>query len=118
MGSHGRTHRRLPDLSDAELEEELGQAAEEMARRLGERPAGFAYPYGGVNQRVSSRASEHYRWACTTVLRAVERESNPLLLPRIDAWYLRNPHRLGTWGSATFRTWIWMHRQARRARGH
>jgi peptidoglycan/xylan/chitin deacetylase (PgdA/CDA1 family) len=118
LGAHTRTHPRLTGLGDPELEAELGLAAEEMEQRLGERPAAVAYPYGAVDQRIAGAASRWYRWGCTTELRTLRAAEAPLRLPRLDAWYLRDPARLAAWGGQGFLAWLWCRRQARRLRGH
>jgi peptidoglycan/xylan/chitin deacetylase (PgdA/CDA1 family) len=118
LGGHTRTHPRLPALSTPAIEEELGRAAEELERRLGRRPTAFAYPYGAVDGRTGELAARWYRLACTTELRGLGAAENPLRLPRLDAWYLRNPRRLAGFGSRRFRAWAWGRRQARRLRSH
>ena len=118
LAAHSRTHPRLTALPPAELEAELLGAADEMERRLGARPAGLAYPYGAVDRAVAAGAARCYRWACTTELRELAPNETPWRLPRVDAWYLRNPARLAAFGTARFRAWLWMRRQARRLRGH
>jgi peptidoglycan/xylan/chitin deacetylase (PgdA/CDA1 family) len=52
FGVHGRTHARLPALSQAALHFEVCQSADELASLLGSRPISFAYPYGDVNEVV------------------------------------------------------------------
>lgn len=118
VGAHTKTHPRLPELGEIALEEELASAAEEIARRLGDRPAGLAYPYGAVDERVARLAASHYQWACTTELRTLDGRDSLMRLPRIDAWYLRGPLGLAPWGSRRFRSWIWGRGQGRRIRGH
>jgi peptidoglycan/xylan/chitin deacetylase (PgdA/CDA1 family) len=118
LGAHTRTHPRLTRVDVPTLEAELGLAAEEMERRLGERPATVAYPYGAVDERIAGAAARWYRWGCTTELRPLDSREEPLRLPRLDAWYLRDPARLAAWGSRGFRAWIWCRRQARGLRGH
>ncbi|HEV8612595.1 MAG TPA: polysaccharide deacetylase family protein [Gemmatimonadales bacterium] len=118
LGAHTRTHPRLTALDQPALEAELGQAAEELERRLGARPEGLAYPYGDVNEQVVGAAAQWYRTACTTELRPLGPDETRLRLPRIDAWYLRDAARLESFGSRRFRAWLWARRQARRLRGH
>jgi peptidoglycan/xylan/chitin deacetylase (PgdA/CDA1 family) len=56
IGSHTRTHPRLTQLTDAELELELAGSREECARRLGRECLTIAYPYGDVDERVADAA--------------------------------------------------------------
>lgn len=116
FGAHTRTHPHLPALSSDQVEDEMSSASSDMQRHLGERPRGFAYPYGALDARVSQTAARHYAWSCTTELRSLRREEPRELLPRLDAWYFKNPNRLHQWGSPEFRAWIWARRQGRRVR--
>ncbi len=118
LGAHTRTHPRLTGLDEAALETELGRAAEEIERRVGERPNSLAYPYGAVDPRIAGAAARWYRCACTTELRPLKPGDAPHRLPRLDAWYLRDPRRLASFGSRRFLAWIWGRRQARRLRSH
>lgn len=116
LGAHTRTHTRLSRCGPAELQDELAGAAEEMQRRLGERPRGMAYPYGDVDASVARAAAACYTWACTTELHPLRAASPHSRLPRLDAWYFRDPTRLPRWGSVPFRGWLWSRRQARTIR--
>ena len=115
IGAHTRTHQRLTG-AGTDLVAELRGAAEEIERELGARPAGFAYPYGAFNRRVARAAASEYRWACTTEFQPVRSASDPLALPRLVAWYFRDPCLLETWGTARFRAWMWTRSQGRAAR--
>ncbi len=117
LGAHTRTHPRLTDVEGLALEDELAGAVAELKRRLGgEGPDGLAYPYGAVEAHVLRAAASSYRWACTTELRPLGAAESPFRLPRLDAWYLRDPGRLAEWGSPEFRAWLWCRRQGRRLR--
>lgn len=116
LGAHTRTHPRLTRLEGARLEAELAGAAAEMEGRLGAPPCGLAYPYGDVDDRVVRAAMTWYPWACTTELRPLGETESRHRLPRLDAWYFRNPARLALWGSPRFRAWLWCRRQGRRVR--
>lgn len=116
LGAHTRTHPHLSRCGAAELQAELVLGAEEMQRRLGERPRGLAYPYGDVDSRVAEAAAADYGWACTTEFRPLSTLDALSRLPRLDAWYFRDPARLARWGSAGFRGWLWSRRQARAVR--
>ena len=54
IGHHSVSHWHMPDLSDAELEEELERASARFAAELGTVPTLFAYPYGEFGQREIS----------------------------------------------------------------
>ena len=114
--SHTRTHRRLPTLSDAELEEELEGSAADILAETGSRPRWLAYPFGAADARVAARTVSAYAHACTTTLRPLAPREQPMWLPRIDAWYLRAPLRRAGWGTPVFRALLGFRRLVRAAR--
>jgi peptidoglycan/xylan/chitin deacetylase (PgdA/CDA1 family) len=116
IGSHTRTHPRLAGLEPGRLEDELAESAASLEHRLGRRPGWLAYPYGSVDPAVTAAARRHYRGGVTTEHREVRAGDDRLRLPRLDAYYFRNADGLDRWGSATFRSGVWLRRQARRAR--
>jgi len=116
IASHTRSHRRLPDIESASLEDELCGSAERIEAELGTRPRGLAYPYGAVDDRTAAAAERTYDWACTTELRPLSPDEPPCLLPRLDMYYFRERGRLEQWGSGLFRKRIWLRANARRLR--
>ena len=116
VASHTRSHRRLPQLEAASLEDELGGSADRIEAELGTRPQGLAYPYGSVDDRTAAVAAQVYHWACTTELRPLRPEEPRCLLPRLDMYYFRERGRLEQWGSRLFRKRIWLRANARRLR--
>jgi hypothetical protein len=65
---------------------------------------------------VAERARSHYDGAVTTEYRPLASADDPILLPRLDAWYFRRPDAFAGWGTVGFRRSIWARGQARRAR--
>ena len=116
IGSHTRTHRRLEGLDRARLVDEIEGSAEDIETRLGERPEGFAYPYGSLDDAAEAVVSSTYGWGCTTELAVLERTSPPHRLPRLDAYYYRRPGQLESWATPTFRARLGVRRAARDAR--
>jgi peptidoglycan/xylan/chitin deacetylase (PgdA/CDA1 family) len=57
IGSHTRTHPRLPDLDDRALTAELRASRHECATALGRRCDAVAYPYGALDARVVAAAA-------------------------------------------------------------
>jgi peptidoglycan/xylan/chitin deacetylase (PgdA/CDA1 family) len=112
--AHTRTHAHLPSLSPDAVAEEMEGSAEDLERELGVRPAGFAYPYGALSPVAVERARTCYSWAVTARLDSLSRDDPPHRLPRLDAYYYRDPRRLSAWGSARFLGHLWI-RQAGRA---
>jgi peptidoglycan/xylan/chitin deacetylase (PgdA/CDA1 family) len=89
LGAHTVTHPHLPRIDPAEAESELRQSRMEIEHRTGARVTAFAYPYGEWNPALRAAAACHFKVACTTELRFVEDGADPLLLPRLDTYYLR-----------------------------
>lgn len=116
IGAHTRHHRKLTACGVTELADELAGSADDIARALDERPATFAYPYGKVDVRVARAAAQHFAIACTTAFRPVSRSTRPELVPRLDAWYFRDPARLREWGTPGFRRAIVLRRALRQTR--
>ncbi len=116
IASHTRSHRRLPEIDSASVEDELWGSAERIEEEVGTRPRGLAYPYGAVDDRTVAAATQVYDWACTTELRLLEPTEPRCLLPRLDMYYFRDSGRLEQWGSGLFRKRIWLRANARRLR--
>ncbi len=67
FGSHSLTHPWLPDLPDKELHREVRDSKLRLEDLLGIEIASFAYPSGGVDQRVRSAvAAAGYKTSFTT----------------------------------------------------
>lgn len=115
IGAHTRRHRDLTTLAPDELEAEILGGADALAAALGEPPSSFAYPYGRCDQRVATVVRRRFARACTTELRPLALQDDPVLLPRLDAWYLQG-RRLETWGTPTFRRYLWLRDKGRRVR--
>jgi peptidoglycan/xylan/chitin deacetylase (PgdA/CDA1 family) len=72
IGSHTRSHPRLPEVDDAALEDELAGSRADCAERLGSCDS-LAYPYGGVDERVVAAArAAGYRTAAGLPYRRYE----------------------------------------------
>jgi peptidoglycan/xylan/chitin deacetylase (PgdA/CDA1 family) len=66
VGSHTRTHPRLPDLSDAECRREMVESRERLEDLVGGPVLHLAYPRGLNDARVRRLAeASGYRWAFT-----------------------------------------------------
>jgi peptidoglycan/xylan/chitin deacetylase (PgdA/CDA1 family) len=65
IGSHSRTHVRLPEVDAATLGEEVALSREELVELAGEPVSGFCYPYGAVGEReVAAVRAAGYDYAC------------------------------------------------------
>lgn len=112
IGAHTATHPHLPAAPTERLEDELDGCVDRIHAELGVRPSSFAYPYGAVDARVASAVRERFAVGCTTELRALSATDDCARLPRLDMYYLRSRGLLERWGSAAFRSLVWI-----RARG-
>ena len=116
IGAHTRRHPHLTNLSPTQLEDETAGCLERIRAELGVRPSQFSYPYGDVNDTVARVARTMFTHSVTTEHRLLAANEDMALLPRLDAFYFRQPGTLDEWGSPGFRRRIWMRAQARRVR--
>jgi peptidoglycan/xylan/chitin deacetylase (PgdA/CDA1 family) len=84
VGSHTRTHPRLPTLGDAELAEELSGSREEIEGELGASCRSLAYPYGALDRRVARAAKAAGYAAAGGLLPGPVSARDPLRAPRIS----------------------------------
>jgi peptidoglycan/xylan/chitin deacetylase (PgdA/CDA1 family) len=67
FGSHTLTHPCLLEVSDADLRREVGDSKRRLEDMLGTEVTSFAYPFGGVDQRVRAAVADTgYEMAFTT----------------------------------------------------
>jgi peptidoglycan/xylan/chitin deacetylase (PgdA/CDA1 family) len=95
IGSHGYSHAALTDVSSATAALEIEESKAVLEAAVGSEVTSFAWPYGAEPEPEAARLIRAgYLAACTTVLARVGSESDPLALPRVDAYYLRRPELL------------------------
>lgn len=116
IGSHSRTHRRLTSLDAQSVTDELEGSFDDVRRELGVGPTALAYPYGDASLRERNKAASIYKLALSTELRSVGEGDDLHMLPRIDAYYLRVPGRLESFGSAAFNRYLRIRGRGRRLR--
>jgi peptidoglycan/xylan/chitin deacetylase (PgdA/CDA1 family) len=102
VGSHSRTHESMLALDDARLRDEIHGSSELIRTELGTAPRAFAYPYGDHDVRTVASVAGSYRYACTTEMQTLGAHESPHALPRLDAYYLRRPGVIESWGSMGF----------------
>ncbi|MEJ7608939.1 MAG: polysaccharide deacetylase family protein [Bryobacteraceae bacterium] len=90
FGGHTITHADLTKLPITLVENELREARKELEDRTGQNIGTFAYPFGATNVPVRQLASSHYAIGCSTELRSIGGSSDPMDLPRVDAYYLQD----------------------------
>ncbi len=89
VGAHSVTHPHLTRVTEEQCELELSAGKNDMEQHLGKHVRCLAYPYGSRSATVMTAAGRHYDFAVSTSLQFLSPRSNPLDLPRIDAYYLR-----------------------------
>jgi peptidoglycan/xylan/chitin deacetylase (PgdA/CDA1 family) len=89
MGAHTRTHPDLRALGRAAADDEVRSSKREIEERTGRPVACFAYPYGYLEAGAVDLVRREFRAGCTTVLRRAGNDE-PHLLPRVDAYYVRD----------------------------
>ena len=83
FGSHSQTHRRLPTLSDEELQQELLDSRTRIKERLG-RCDSIAYPFGAWDARVTAAAAAAgYSFGFTSPS-SHQMTASRMSIPRID----------------------------------
>lgn len=82
FGAHSCSHSTLPTLTNSELHRELAESRRTLEGILDGPVLSFAYPYGGVDERVLEAARQYFQIAFTTVEGELGTECDLLLLPR------------------------------------
>lgn len=84
VGAHSRTHPRLPTCTDEELQNEIAGSKADLEALTGSTVTQFCYPYGDLDERVSSAVRQAGFDAATTTQRGrVRAGDDPLLFRRI-----------------------------------
>lgn len=85
LEAHSVTHRTLPRLTDAELDQELRTCATTLEQELGSRPRWLAYPYGRWDTRVAAATrAVGYLGAWTLAGRDVTAHTDWASAPRLN----------------------------------
>jgi peptidoglycan/xylan/chitin deacetylase (PgdA/CDA1 family) len=116
VGSHSMSHAWLPGLDDAALHREVTGAAAMIEDRLGRPVTTFAYPYGAHDERVVAAVRRRHRGAVSVVMRTARASDDRMLLPRLDAYYLRHPAFALGFGTPACSAWLLARRAGRAAR--
>lgn len=95
IGAHGVDHAPLDELNGPDLRIQLERSRDELERLLAVSVRAFAFPYGRLPRDAASMlATTGYVAGCTTSIATVRIGTEPRLLPRVDAHYLRHPRLL------------------------
>jgi peptidoglycan/xylan/chitin deacetylase (PgdA/CDA1 family) len=92
IGSHGRGHVDLVELSDVELGQELSDSKSEIEDHLRRPCATHAYPFGSQDARVR-RATASAGYAAAFGAPGVSGHVDPLRIPRTGIWRDEPPMR-------------------------
>jgi len=85
LGAHTRSHVDLRAVDGDTLTTEVEGSRRELEEALGEPMRVFAYPYGGVDERVAEAVrAAGFASACTVVSRRARIDDDPFLIPRIE----------------------------------
>jgi peptidoglycan/xylan/chitin deacetylase (PgdA/CDA1 family) len=90
LGAHTMTHPDLSRLPPEKYKWELSECQTQIEQRLGRAARWLAYPYGASSPEVRSAAREHFDLAVGTSMDFLRDRDDPLDLPRIDTYYLRD----------------------------
>ena len=84
IGSHGMTHRFLPDLSDAELHEEVRASRERLEHMVGRPVDHFSCPGGRFDNRVAASVrAASYRSMATSRIGRFQVGADAFAIPRV-----------------------------------
>ena len=94
VGAHSRHHPRLPDLTEADLLNEMTGSRQDLEKLLAVPVTQFCYPYGAAGQREREAAKQAGFLAAVTVRRGRARagEEDPFDLPRVMVGGHHGPH--------------------------
>jgi peptidoglycan/xylan/chitin deacetylase (PgdA/CDA1 family) len=96
LGAHTVNHPDLTRLTPDDCDLELRNSQDQIRQRLGRPARWLAYPYGTSNPQVQQIASRYFDFAVGTTLSFLPanpnppNRPNPMDLPRLDTFYLRN----------------------------
>lgn len=88
IGAHTRTHAPLVRLTGEAADDEIRSSVSDIERNAGRRPSVFAYPYGASDAASARLVASLFEGCAGTTLGLVSAGTDPLALPRIDAFYL------------------------------
>ena len=82
IGSHGHRHYKRANISDALFESELAASSSAIESILGEKPHAFSYPFNSYRTGDDAICARHFAQAVTVDKRRIQRDTDPLWLPR------------------------------------
>jgi peptidoglycan/xylan/chitin deacetylase (PgdA/CDA1 family) len=98
IGAHTVTHPMLSTLASDRQHEEIQNNKSRLEEILGKPVQGFSYPYGDYTRETIGIVREMgFACACSTIIGAVQQNTNPFLLPR---------HQVSDWDGDEFAEWL------------
>ena len=82
IGSHGHAHYRRATLDDAAFEADLARSVQVLGDLLGRPPAAYSYPFDSHRPGDDAIVGRYFRQAATVAKRPIERDTDPLWIPR------------------------------------
>lgn len=116
LGSHTCSHCDLRTEQRQRLQAELHESATAIAANAGVRPTALAYPFGYTNPTVIEATRTAYDVAVSTEMRAITDNDDRHRIPRLDAYYYRDAHRLERFGTPAFSYHLLLRSSLRRVR--
>jgi len=116
LGVHTDSHAPLGTLPRGEAEAEILKSKEKLEKRVGRPASVFAFPYGDFSASILRFVQRSFVGAAGTRLGFVQANSNPFMLPRIDACYL-TPFLVGSLPTSAFKPYLGLRQTIRALRG-
>jgi peptidoglycan/xylan/chitin deacetylase (PgdA/CDA1 family) len=125
VGAHAVRHRRLDELPDIELEDEVSGSKRELEQLTSEPVASFSYPHGAYDRRVRAAvAAAGYRSAAAVKNAISHHEDDPFAIARLTITSATSTDRVAQLLEGTGAPLAWtgqrvrtrMYRLARRSR--
>jgi len=116
IGAHTIHHPRMTHLSADEIGREVSDCQREIEDRIGKPVRSFAYPYGDSNAQARQIVRQYFDVACGVRLDYLEAASDLFDLPRLDAYYLRDPFWFKRAVTPVGGMYVWTRRQLRSLR--
>jgi peptidoglycan/xylan/chitin deacetylase (PgdA/CDA1 family) len=89
LGAHTVNHPDLSKLPREFVASELKDCRTALEDGTGRPVRSFAYPYGASTPAVRKMVHQEFTIACGTSLKFLRPDADPINLPRIDAYYIR-----------------------------
>lgn len=117
IGAHTMTHPRLDGISEADVRREIIESQAALQQELGRSVRTFAYPYGAWSNAAKQVAGECFAGSCSVEMGMARKSVDRQLLPRLDAYYLRDPSIFRHFGTPLGSAYLSLRKLGRTCRG-